>query len=344
MKNFLNILLKHKWAIILAVLIGLIMAAPHIYFIIDNQDAYQGIFMGGLDEGYYLTRIQELRDNHFNMGNPYWLEGKDLPCLRPYLSEIIISSLGQIFGLNSINSVLLGNFVFPFLIFILIYLLVYHLIEKKIIALVASSVVLLANNLINFQSFWQLLINQETSSVFLSYTRLVSPQIHTLFFFAFFLFFWLFLKKKKNIYGLLSAIVFGLSFYVYPYTWTFIFAFIGLMVVIFVFRKEWSEIKKIILITLIAFAISIPSFWKLFQAMNHPLYLELSFRTGVIESHAFKLGSIILILLGIFLLFFPRDQKRRYDFSLAFVLTPFIVINQQIITGYLLTSAKYHYH
>jgi hypothetical protein len=52
---------------------------------------------------------------------------------------------------------------------------------------------------------------------------------------------------------------------------------------------------------------------------------------------------LVPCLLIIFLLFFPRKWKKQYFFSLALVITPFIALNQQIITGKLLQNAHYHW-
>jgi len=341
MKEFL---IKHKSALILSILVGVIMAFPHIYFVIVHQDIYQGVFMGGLDESFYLVRIQEIRDGHFSLANPVWLEGKDLPYLRPPFSEVIASFPGQIFGIGLINTVLLENFFFPAFIFLLIYFLTYQLIKKKSVALLSSLAVLLISNLVDSRAVWDLMINQETNNVFLSYTRLISPQVHSLFFFGFFLLFWLFLEKRNWIYGGTSGIILGLSFYVYPYTWTFIYVFLGVLILISLFRKNYPCIKNIILIMGGGLIMSIPYFINLWRAMNHPFYPELSLRTGVIESHSLQIGATILILLAIFLLFFPKKIKKRYDFCLALTLAPFVVLNQQVITGHLLTSAHYHYY
>jgi len=342
--TFFQILKKHKWAIILAILVGIIMALPHIYFIFDNKDTYQGVFMGGLDEEFYLTRMQEIRDGYFSLANPVWLEGKNLPYLRPPLSEIIASIPGQIFNISLINTVLFENFLFPLILFLIIYSLVYQLIKKKSVALISSVAVLLTSNLTNPQAIWNLLINQKVNDMFLAYTRLISPQVHSLFLFSFFLFFWIFLKKEKWIYGGISSIILGFSFYVYPYTWTFIYAFLSLLIFLFLFRKNWRGIKNIILIMGIGFFIAIPYFLNLWHAMHHSFYSELALRTGIINNHAFQIGATVLILIAIFLLFPPKDFKKRYDFCLALILTPFIVLNQQIITGHLLTSAHYHYY
>jgi len=335
---------KHKIAIFLAILIGIIMALPHIYFIFDNKDIYNGIFMGGLDEGPYLTRMQEVRDGHYFMSNPFWSKGKDNPYLWPPLPEIFSSGFGLIFGLNLINTVLVENFIFSFFLFFIIYSLVYQLVKKKSVALISSLTIMLMPNLTDPRTLWQLLVYQNVADTFLAYSRLISPQIHSLFLFSFFLFFWMFLKNKKWINGIISGILLGLLFYIYPFAWMFVASFFVFLVLIHIFKKEWVEIKNVVIISFIALLVACPFLFNLIEAMQSLVYSEVSFRYGWVENNSPQIGITILVLLVIFLLFFPKKDKKRYDFSLAIVLTPLILMNQQLITGYLLGPARYHHY
>jgi len=346
MKKFLKILVNHKWAIILAILIGMIIAFPQAYFRWDNKDIYQGVDLnlGGNDELFYFNRIQEIRDGHLSLANPIWAENKDSLYLQSSLPEIISAFWGQIFGLSLFNGILLQRFIFPIIISLFIYIFIYCLTKRRVTALSVSITVLLSINLVDPLSIWNLIINQKVSSLFLSFSHIVSPQNHLFFFFGFLMFFWLFLEKKKWIYGIISSIILGFSFYTYPYTWTFICTFLGLLIIIFICRKLWLEVKNIILISIGGLIIAIPFFWNLFQAVQHPMYLEMALRFGMIKTHMPQVGLTIVLLLGLFLLFFPRSNKKIYDFFLALVIAPFIVLNQQIITGQLMIPDHYHWY
>ncbi len=341
MKKFLKILIRHKWAVFLAVLVGIIMAFPQAYFRYDYKDIYQGIDLKFTDaEPFYWNRIQEVRDGYFLLGSVYLAEGKDSPYLQPPLSEIIVASLGNIFFLDTKNTILLSRFLFPILVFLFIYALVYKLTKRRVIGLISSSLILLTDNL---QSIYSLLFNQTLQNNALSYARPVCPQVHLLFFFSFLLFFWIFLQKKKWLYGLISSLILGLSFYTYPYTWTFLYAFLGLLSLIFLWQKRWIDIRNIILIGISSSLIAIPYFVNLFYAFHHPLYSEASLRFGMIKSHSPQIGIIVVLFLLIFL-FFSKKCKERYYFSLALILTPLIVLNQQIITGLVIIPDHYHWY
>jgi len=344
MKKIFQILYDHKLAIIIAILIGIIIVFPQVYFQITQKDHYEGIAFGGTsDEDTYLSRIQEVRDGHYTIANPNWAEGKDLPYLFTPLSENIISFTGQIFGLNLVDTITLSRFIFSIFIFLLIYALVNQITQKKLIALVVSTTILLSTNLVNPKAIWNLIINQQTNTNFLLFSRIVTP-VNLIFFFGFLLLFWIFIKNGKLSYGIFSGVILGLSFYSYPYTWTFLFAFLGCLVSIYFFKKEWIKIKNIALTVSISLLVSIPYFWNLWKAINHPFYSELSERFGVIKTHVPQLGLTVLILLVIFLLFFPRENKEKYYFCLSLVLAPIVVLNQQIITGIIMIPDHYHWY
>lgn len=345
MKKIIKIISNHKWAIIGAILIGFIIAAPQIYFRFEHRDIYWNIGLIGADEPAFLSRIQEVRDGHYRTASYVWLEGKDLPYLIPSLSEIIANSAGQIFNLDIADTVTLNRFIFPALMFIVIYVLAYQLTKRKSAALAIGATVLLSTELVNPRVAFDLIFKGVSYSYhFLPFARLISPQVHLIFFFGFLMVFWLFIENKKKSFKYLSGVILGLSFYTYPYTWTFILAFLGCLFLINIFRKKWPEIKDIITISLIALIISIPYLINLWRALNHPLYVEVSSRFGIVNTHTPQIGAMALILLAIFLLFFSRERKERYYFCLALVLAPLVVLNQQIITGRILIPDHYHWY
>jgi hypothetical protein len=91
--------------------------------------------------------------------------------------------------------------------------------------------------------------------------------------------------------------------------------------------------------------VGIPWMLNLYAAMQHPAYEDLAFRGGVVPSHApLFIGAIALGAIILFLLRFPREDKEKYVFSLALILTPLITMNQQILTGKHLQAAHYHWH
>jgi len=345
MKAISQFLLKHKWVIVLSVLTGIIMSFPQAYFRYEYRDIYQGIDLNFTDaELFYWGRIQEVRDGRPMLGNVNLFEGKDLPYVHSPLSENITALLGGILFLDIKNTILISRFFFPIFVFLLIYFLIFLLTKKKIIGLVGSSMVLLTGNLLSFGVLRDLLLNQTIPHSALVYARPVAPQVHLLFFYGFLLLFFLFLQKKKLIYGVTSSIIAGLSFYTYPYNWTFIYVFMGLLLLIFALRGKWSDVKNIFWIIFGGLIISIPYWINVLNTLKHSFYNEVVARVGLVGTHYPQLGIVVVALLVIFLLFFSKKRKKRYYFCLSLVLTPIVLLNQQIITGKVIASDHYHWY
>jgi hypothetical protein len=333
---------NHKWAIILALLAAIIISYPQIYFRYDHQDAYRGIDASLLtgDEYYYWSRIQEVRDGHLSLASPLFREGKDGPYSQPPLAEILAAFLGKLFFLDLNNTVFLTKFLLGFLLFLAIYSFVYLLLKEKLMAVASSSMIFFGITLLS---------RHGPEAEFLWFSRMLHPLVSSLFFFAFLSLFWLFLDgstklttRKQWISGAISALILGLSFYVYFYTWTFLYAFLGILILISLFQKDWQKIKKIILVLLLSLLFAAPYFINLYQTIAYPGYLEFQQRVGLVQGRTPALGYLTPIALVIFLFLFPRGHRDRYFFSLALIITPLIVINQQLITGKILHPSHWH--
>ncbi len=335
---------NHQWAILLALIAGVIVAFPQFYLRYDNQAVYQGIEeIGTEDEIAWLSRVREVYDGHPLLNNPYLKEGKSDPYLYQPLGSDIIASLGKLFSLDINNAILLSRFLFSFFLSLLIYGFVLLFTKEKLVALATSSFLMLGNSLFARRAIFQILQGESPSSTYLNYTRPVNPLMTHLFFFGFLLCFWLFLEKKQWRWGILSALILGLSFYDYFYTWTFLGAFLGVLIIIFLLRKKWHDAKRIGLVLLGALLIALPFFLNIYRATLHPNYAEVSQRF-VFETRSYTLGLLVPLLLVVFLLCFPRKYKEQYYFGLALVIAPLIVLNQQFITGKTLMTDHYHWY
>lgn len=352
MQKIAQLINDHKWAILLAFLLGIIITFPQIYFPYHHNQEYQGIYMTCTDnEIFYLNRVREVQDGHPSLGSAVFKDGKDDPCVQPLLGEILTAYLGKIFFLDINNTILLARFVFPFLIFLAIYGFVFLLSKDKLAALSASSAFSLAIPLFARQGLFTLLRGEALETTFLSLFRPVQPQIHFLFFFGFLFFFLLFFDastrlsaKKQWLWGILSALILGLSFYVYLYAWTFLYVFAGVLILILLWKKRWQEAKKVILISLGGIFIAIPYLLNFYKALLYPSFKDISLRYALLNSHQPILGFLAPAIFIIFLLFFPKKWKEQFLFSLALLITPFLVLNQQLITGRIMATGHYHWH
>lgn len=343
MKNFSKIIKDHKWAISFAFLIAIIISYPQIRF--RFNESYQGIDMPlESAEDFYWTRIQEVRDGYFSSASPYLREGKEGPYSQPSLPEISAAYLGKLFFLDLNNTILLTRIFFSFSLFLAIYSFIFLLFKEKLFGLAASTTVFFSSSLLKPLGLLKLLSGEISGDGFLGFSRITHPLVSSFFFFTFLSFFWLFLEKKRWYFGGLSGLFLGLSFYIYLYTWTFLYAFSGVLILIFLFQSDWQKIKRIIFVLFLSLLVAIPYFINLYQMSIHPNYFELQQRYGLAETRVPILGYVVPLLFIIFLFFFPRKHRNRYFFSLALVIAPFIVLNQQLITGKILHPGHYHWY
>jgi len=343
--RIIELLKSHKWAIILALLSAVIISLPQAYFRYDAGKAYGGIdIMATGDEGAYLAQVREVQDGHLASANPYFKEGKNDPYLFQPLGPAIVAILGKIFFLDFKNTVLLSRFLFPLLSFLVIYGFVKAVSKEKPLALASASMVVLGSILLSRVGIIDLLTGISPRLAFLIFTRPVVPPISALFFFGFLLAFWLFLERKKWRWGILSAVILGLSFYLYFYNWTFLYVFLGILLLIFLAQKKWQDAKQVGIIIGIGIIIAIPYFLNFYEATLHPNFLQASQRFGLAATRTPTVGFLIPFLFIIFLALFPKENKDRFWFFLALILTPFVVLNQQVITGKVLINDHYHWY
>ena len=335
--------IEHKWAVILALLTSIIVAFPQFYFRIDHRadGVYQGIEL--LPDSPWSARAREVMDGHPNFGAIYYKDGKDNPYLFQPLGSMVVGYAGKIFSLDINNTLLLSRLTLPFVAFLFIYGFVLLLSSKRLVALSAASVLLLADSALSYYGL-SMLAQGASPDDFLRIARPVNPLMIYIPFFAFLASFWQFYRKQDWRWGVLSAILLGLNFYNYFYTWTYLYAFGGLLVLFLLLQKKWQEAIKIGSVFLGALLVAIPYGINLYRATLHPAYVEAGVRFGVVESHTpLFVGFVVIVTLIIFLWRFPKEDRQKYFFGLALLLSPFVTMNQQILTGKVLQVSHYHW-
>jgi len=342
LKQFLR---EHKIAIFLALLTSIIVAFPQVYFRIDHKDLYRdGVeAIELLPDSPRSALVREVQDGHPGIGSIYYKDGKDDPYVYQPLQPMVVAYMGQMFSLDINNTILLSRFILPLIVFLLIYCFVFLLSKDKLAALSSAALLLLADSILSFSGASRLLAGSSPSN-FLQLARPVNPAMTYIPFFAFLVVFWLFYRKRDWRLGLASAILLGLNFYNYFYSWTFLYAFGAILILIFLFQKKWSEATRLGSVFLGALIVAIPYFINLYHISLYSTSGDVSARFGMVLSHAPMFVSLTAIVaLVIFFLGFPKEDREKYFFSLALLLTPFVTHNQQILTGRIMQVDHYHW-
>lgn len=343
MRNPREVFSAHWLAILLALTVSVIVASPQLFFRFEHRadGLYQGIEL--LPDSPWSARVREVQDGHPNFGSIYYKDGKDNPYLFQPLGSMIVAYTGQALSLDINDTILLFRLLWPFVVFILIYAFVYALSGRKLVALSAAALLLLAESALSLFGVREILGGMSPED-FLRIGRPVNPAMIYVFFFGFLIAFWKFYKNYDWRWGAVSAVLLGLNFYNYFYTWTYLFAFGGVLGLLLLVQKKWKEGFSIAAVFIAALVLAIPYGINLYNVTGHPAYLEAGLRNGIIFTHEpLFVGFTVLLALAAFLFFYPREDKRNFLFGLALLLTPFVTLNQQILTGRVLQEAHYHW-
>ncbi|MDO8231947.1 MAG: hypothetical protein Q7T37_01980 [bacterium] len=339
-----QLILDHKWALILAIITAIIIAGPQAYFRLAHEDGISSQAVELIPDSPWTPRVTEVMDGYPTLGSIYYKEGKGDPYLFQPLGSMTVGYMGKIFSLDINDTLLLSRLVLPFFVVLLLYGFVYLLFRDRLIALCSAALVTLADPILTYSGMLNFLHGISPAS----FLGLAMPVNHAMIFiplFAFLIPFWLFYTRRTWIYGVTSAFFLGLNFYTYFYSWTYLYAFGGALVLLLLVRKEWREVVAMGSVFFGGLLVAIPYGLNLYAASHYPSYTEVAMRFGVVASHApLFIGFAALIALSAFWLWFPREDTKRYVFGFALLLAPILTMNQQIITGKIMQEAHYHWY
>jgi len=356
---------KHYIAIICALFIGLLYIGPHIAFIFSLGDEYQGIpMLQTANEGGYLARIHEIIDGYWMVGSFPFYEYKSQMPLMPPTGEMFYAFPSFFLGISLSSVLIASKFILPFILFLLIYTLIYnllihsHSLSRKVSALSGAFFIVLGYDLVDYRSLINFFLGRsELGGDFLIWSRPVNPILGAIFLFSFLLGIWAIIQKtkyQKTAIGS-SALFFALMIMSYFFSWGMALSILGVLVLIYIFKREYKIVAEFISVFALALVFSLPYWYMTYITRQSPLYNETALRTGLIYSHYPLFNKVLLLTLVIYfiLVFIPiiknillknntkHDFQNWYWLCLAFVLGSFWAFNQQVITG--MTAWPYHF-
>jgi len=336
METFIYKIKQHWIAVVISVILGLLMVLPFLYFQIKLGENFKGILPEIVnDENFYYARIKDIIDGHPFLGNAYLYEHKNELPQQVFLAEWLLARPLKLFGISIGAGHLIYNFLFPAIAFLLAYTAFYLILRRKFWSLIFS--------LFLFFGLFPL-----------AFIRPISPQFNFIFWLTQFIFFWLFITERRRKWVWLSAVNFGLLFYIYPYYWTFylIFFLIFIAFDLLNFKRFHRSLptgdlpkgdnygsKEIIKIIVGGLVLAIPYFCINYLSSRLPHYTETLTRLGMIYTR-FPSGFRIIFWSALGLAAFSCFLWRKiiaWDIKTIFfvlgILASIIAVNQHLITG-----------
>jgi hypothetical protein len=138
----------------------------------------------------------------------------------------------------------------------------------------------------------------------------------------------------KNIFC--AGISFGALFYVYPFTWTFALALMGSLVLVHVVLRNTAQVKMVLIIMAIGLAVGSYTLMKTYTFPHSVigrqiLYYAIDDTKNHTPAHVSKISLLVLALLAIFA--YQNRKNESLPLLLAIILSSWICLNQQVITG-----------
>lgn len=323
---------------------------------------WQGTFASNdLDETAYAAYLQALIDGRPRKNDPY--SGRDETAGSPqpesifsiqFLPPVTISVFARVFGLDASQTFILLSAFAAFLTALALFWLLSQITEDNRFAFVSVLIILFGGALASGNGAIVEVSGRGAAYPFLPFLRRYIPAAAFPFFFAMFGFVWLSLKSRNKPIKYVSSFAAGTCFAVlvfsYFYLWTTAAAFLfALTLLWFVFRPEnWKQDLPFLLLTnFTAFLSLIPYAYLLSQRAPGTDSVQLLVLTHAPDLLRFpEIVCYIALILLMFAVWFGFAKLKSLTtiFLIAFSLVPFLVFNQQIVTGRSLQPFHYEYY
>src|SRR3989304_5809801 len=142
---------KYILFVILSIFIGAIYIYPDIRFIVEMGDKFKGITLTVMpDEGFYLARLNAVYNGDYRLANIGLYEHRNDLWLNPPYFEVIIGLTGKMLGIPVAYLDIILSFLFPVIIFWLIYFLILKLSNSIYLGILTGLSIIMAYNLFSF--------------------------------------------------------------------------------------------------------------------------------------------------------------------------------------------------
>ncbi|HXG82414.1 MAG TPA: hypothetical protein VNI84_00160 [Pyrinomonadaceae bacterium] len=353
-----------KWRF--GILAGIIIAVFGLYpqFALWNERGadWQGTFASNdLDEPAYAAYLQALIEGRPRKNDPY--SGRDESAENPqpesifsiqFLPPYLISIPARVFGLDASQTFILLSAAASFFTALALFWLIAQITDDNRFAFVGALLILFGGALASGNGAIAEILGRGAAYPFLPFLRRYIPAAAFPFFFAMFGFVWLAVKSEIKSTKYVSSIAAGLCFaflvFSYFYLWTTAAAFLFVLTLLWIIVRpeNWKQdFRFILLIDFISFLALVPYAYLLSKrapGIDSVQLLVLTrapdlLRVPAIVCHV----AIFLIALAVWR-GLAELKNVSTVFLLAFALVPFLVFNQQIVTGRSLQPFHYEYY
>ncbi|MBI5357180.1 hypothetical protein HZB78_06250 [Candidatus Collierbacteria bacterium] len=350
----------HKWALILAIICGLIVGLPH--FLIPKlitPQTYDPLhfYLGQgssitMEEVYtYVPEVREILEGKFWVTDTQVAEYSGRP--TPFAGETglawVMAGLVKLTG-SMENAFMAADFLFPAITFLLVYAIMISFAKEKIFGLAAGAIVVLWPEIIALIPYPAAILSSIKSAFnprdFLFISRNFHPQLSLP---AYLFAFWCLLRPglataRPGLLRLVAAgLAIGFLFYTYIFNWTAFGLGLGLFFVSVVLlgikrpglgfpRPGLNTVRYLSVILVVAGLVAAPYFLQVWQFRQSGLAADFFAKLSLPKRGFFDLTARHWIFVLVFLILnfgkvisnLPRDLAERFKSSRSSIGTRFL--------------------
>lgn len=350
--------LKNHWlACALSVAVGIIYVSHHIFIprLIGSDRVYYPVTLTSphYEEAYlYALRAHAAYQGDVIVGDIDIAENEKGPALLPLLNPHILGQLGHAFG-SFKSALIVSDFIFPALIFIVLYFLMFEITARKMPSLLFSALFIFAPKLSIYIPQVTALNAREALYSFLPFLDAREPLYFSLFeepkvtflFFALGLYCAIRAVQRKNsASAVFGGACFGVMFYTYFYDWATFLIGVSLTVVFFFLAKKRNHVRYMLIIIGVGFLLSLFYWFNLWALWQIPHYNELIERVGyevgrqirfaTVWKSYLRIAAIVPLLWFMWGFWAQKEKGSVLTLLTGFLLSYVVLVNAQIITGF----------
>lgn len=351
--------IRWRWGILAALAITLLSLFPQLYLWRDRGRDWNGAhaFIYA-DETAYASYVNALIDGRPRRNDPY--TGSNHSPATPlhetqfsiqFVPAYLMALPARALGLSTATAFILLAPLVAFTTALALFWLLALLTKDDRAAAAFVPFVLCLGVLLSGSGVVRAFLGQQTTYSYLPFLRRYMPAGTFPWFMLFFPCLWLALvsasRRQRIFYAIVAGIVFTICIYGYFYLWTAALAWLALIALLWLIVKPegWREaLKSCALVCVIAFAALVPYVLMLSQRSPHLDSVQMLLYTHAPDLWR-PIEAVALLILFALVLGCKRGRLSWRDpvtlVTAAFALLPFVLFNQQVITGRSLQSMHY---
>lgn len=338
--------MRNRWCLLPIACITVLSLWPQLHFWFDRGWKWQGMYIVlQMDELLYSGYTNAVVDGRPRKSDP--IVGRDDSPTSPmseslfsiqYLPPLALGSVGRDLGLSASTLFIILLPIAGMLGSASIYWLIVSATENPKIAAVGTLATFAFAGVFAGQGIVGLLVDPETRFLGLPFLRRYEPAAPWPLFFVFCVLTWRVLTKPRSKqYAILAGIVFSILVFSYFYLWTAALAWFALVFLLWmIFRRDgirsrlWSILPGVVpaglAVALFGYLIThVPSSASDFQVFTYTRSPDLVRPIEII--------SFILISASLVFIDGTRLREPLALLALSLLALPFLLLNQQVVTG-----------